>query len=177
VPDAVTRFLDRSSTMLVRLDEQLQLAESAHEAAWIICEYTGRELILADCVVYLPEGQDMLLQTAAWGPKRAASNMLESRIRLAVGKGVVGDCARRLQVQRVDDTRSDSRYVADDQVNLSELAVPIHHGPTLLAVMDSENPYEGFYDARYEQAFEAIAVVSATHLWRMHGDAAAPART
>lgn len=177
MPDAVTRFLSHRERMLARLDEQLGEATTPHETAWILCEFTGRELNLADCVVYLPEGQGLLLQTAAWGPKRAASNMLESRIRLAVGEGIVGDCALRLQAQRVDDTRRDPRYIADDQVNLSELAVPIHYGPTLLAVMDSENPYEGFYDARYEEAFTAIAALGATHLWRMHGNAAARGRS
>jgi GAF domain-containing protein len=153
--------------MLVRLDKQLQQAEGTHEAAWIICEYTGRELNLADCVVYLPTGAGGLVQTAAWGPKRSADRMLESRVRLSIGKGIVGACARQLKAQRVDDTREDLRYVHDIEPGLSELAVPISHDEILLGILDSEDASLGFYDSRYEQAFEAIADRSAAHLWRL----------
>ena len=167
MPDVVTRFLDRSESMLVRLDEQLQQADSAQEAAWTLCEYTGRELNLADCVVYLPAGSAGLVLTAAWGPKRGADRMLESRVRLPVGRGIVGACARQLQLLRVDDTREDSRYVNDIEPGLSELAVPICHDQILLGVLDSEHASTAFFDSRYEQAFEAIADRSAAHLWRL----------
>ena len=170
MPDAVTLFLSRLDALLTRLDGQLALATTPHEVAWIACEFTGRELNLADCVVYLPEGSDGLLQTAGWGPKRVTKNMLELRIRLTLGKGIVGDCARRLQTQRVDDTRNDSRYVRDGELNLSELAVPIHHDEILLGVLDSEHPADAFYDARYEHAFEAIAERSAARLWCLRGE-------
>jgi putative methionine-R-sulfoxide reductase with GAF domain len=167
--DAVTRFIDQIESLLVRLDGQLDLSASPREAAWTLCEFAGRELNLADCVVYLPRGNDSLVQTAAWGPKRVSENMLESRVVLTGGKGVVGDCARRLRTMRIDDTRLDPRYVRDDQVNLSELAVPIHHEEILLGVLDSENPEASFYDARYEKALEAIADRGAAHLWRLRG--------
>lgn len=165
--DTVTRFLERRDSMLLRLDEQLRDASDAREAAWTLCDYTGRELNLADCVVYLPAGDDALMQAAAWGPKRGAQYILESRLRLPLGKGIVGDCARRLQMQRVDDTRDDTRYVHDDQPGLSELAVPLCHDDILLGVLDSEDTGTAFYDARYEQAFEAIAGCAAAHLWRL----------
>ncbi|HEV8693168.1 MAG TPA: GAF domain-containing protein [Lysobacter sp.] len=169
MPDTVTRFLGQLDALLTRLDGQLDLATSQREAAWTLCEFTGRELNLADCVVYLPDGNDGLMQTAAWGPKRVAENMLESRIRLNFGKGIVGDCARQLRTQRADDTRRDPRYVRDQELNLSELAVPIHHQEILLGVLDSEHPETGFYDARYEQVFEAIAERGAARLWRLRG--------
>lgn len=173
--DTVNRFLERRDVLLMRLDEQLQQASTANEAAWILCEYTGRELNLADCVVYLPTADDALAQAAAWGPKRGAARMLESLLRLPIGTGIVGDCARRLCTQRVNDTREDPRYVRDDQLGLSELAVPICHDDILLAVLDSEDAGTAFYDARYEQAFEAIAACSAAHLWRLRS-AALPRR-
>lgn len=163
--DTVTRFLTRSNDLLARLDGQLDLAATPNEVAWALCEFAGRELNLADCVVYLPEGQEGLLQAAAWGPKRGASRVLESRIRLSYGKGVVGDCARQMRTQRVDDTRRDARYVVGDSVNLSELTVPIHHDEVLLGVLDSEHPDTAFYDQRYEEAFEAIAEHGAARLW------------
>lgn len=170
--DAVNRFLERRDTLLTRLDEQLQQAADAAEAAWVVREYTGRELNLADCVVYLPLGTGTLAQAAAWGPKRGGERMLESRLRLPVGTGIVGHCALAMGALRVDDTRTDPRYVADDQSNLSELAVPIAHDEVLLGVLDSESPERGFYDARYEAVFAAIAECAATRLWRLRSQMA-----
>ena len=170
--DTVTRFLERRDALLTRLDEQLQEAATAHDAAWIVCEFTGRELNLGDCVVYLPTGGDTLAQTAAWGPKRGAERLL-SRLRLPVGRGIVGECALLMQTQRVDDTREDARYVHDDHPGLSELSVPISQDGALLGVLDSEAAEAGFFDDRYEQAFEAIARRGAAHLWRLRNVAVA----
>ena len=165
--DTVTRFLERREALLARLHEQLHEAATAHEAAWILCEYTGRELNLGDCVVYLPTSDDIMIQAAAWGPKRGAERMLESRLQLPIGRGIVGECALLLRTQRVDDTREDPRYVRDDQPGLSELSVPIVREAGLLGVLDSEAAETGFYDGRYEHAFEAIAYCAAAHLWRL----------
>lgn len=167
--DAVDRFLEQREPLLVRLDAELASAASASDVAWTLCEFAGRELDLDDCVVYLPEPDGTLLQQAAWGPKRAAEHMLESRIRLASGRGVVGDCAQRLQTQRVDDTRGDPRYVADDVINLSELAIPLQHDGAVLGVLDSEHPDPGWYDTRHEQALAAIAERGTTRLRQLRG--------
>lgn len=167
--DATQRFLDRADQRLALLDERLSQAASAREVAWTVCEFAGQELALADCVLYLPDGADSLLQQAAWGPKRAAEQVLESRIRLAVGAGVVGDCARQQAPQRVTDTRQDARYVADDQINLSELAVPLLHGGRVMGVLDSEHPDPGFYEPRHEQALQAIADRAAARLVQLQG--------
>ncbi|KQY51754.1 GAF domain-containing protein [Lysobacter sp. Root494] len=165
--DTVTRFLERRDALLTRLDEQLQETDSAHDAAWVLCEYTGRELNLGDCVMYLPTSGDILVQAAAWGPKRGAERMLESRLRLSIGRGIVGECALLLQTQCVDDTREDMRYIHDDQPGLSELSVPLSRDGILLGVLDSEAAETGFFDSRYQQAFEAIAHIGAAHLWRL----------
>ena len=165
--DTVTRFLERCDAMLARLDGLLQESSSAREAAWTLCEYTGRELNLADCVVYLPAAGDMLSQAAAWGPRRGAERLPESSLRLPLGRGVVGECALLQQTQRVDDTRDDRRCVRDGQPALSELSVPICRDGLLLGVLDSEDAGTSFYDTRYEQAFEAIAGCAAAHLWRV----------
>lgn len=165
--DTVTRFLERRDALLTRLDEQLNDADSVRDAAWILCEYTGRELNLGDCVVYLPGSGDTLVQAAAWGPKRSAGRILESRLRLPLGRGIVGECGLLLQTQCVDDTREDTRYIPDDEPGLSELTVPLSRDGILLGVLDSEAMETGFFDSRYEQAFELIAHRAAAHLWRL----------
>jgi putative methionine-R-sulfoxide reductase with GAF domain len=162
--DAVTRFLDRREAKLQRLDEQLQQAADPSEVASALCEHTGRELNLADCVVYLPAGSDTLVQAAAWGARRGAA--LAARLRLPY-EGLVGSCAVTLRTQRIDDLGHDSRDVADAQVHLCELAVPIAHEGVLLGILDSESPEPGFYDSRYEAAFAAIAERGASRLWQL----------
>lgn len=161
---AAEAFLEQRERRLARLDHTLAAAATPHDAAWNLCEFAGRELGLDDCVVYLVEADGKLGQQAAWGPKRAAEHMLESRLRLAHGQGVVGDCARLLRPQRIDDVRGDPRYVADDQPNLSELAVQIHADGVLYGVLDSEHPAAGFYSDMHTRAFEAIAARGAARM-------------
>lgn len=165
--DAVTRFLERRDTLLPLLAEQLRQAGSPAEAAWAICDFTGRELNLADCVVYL-RADDVLVQAAAWGSRRGAERMPEARLRLPIGHGIAGHRALELQAQRIAGTpRDDPHHVVDATSPLSELAVPIRHDLNLLGVLDSESPEEAFYDARYEAAFIAIAECGARRLWQL----------
>lgn len=161
---AADDFLLQGPSLLARLDQDLAAAATPREVAWRLCEFAGRELDLDDCVVYLLEADGKLGQQAAWGPKRAADHVLESRLRLARGEGVVGDCARQLRPQRIDDVRRDPRYVADDQPNLSELAVPVQVDGALFGVLDSEHPAAGFYSEAHLYAFEAIAARGAARL-------------
>jgi putative methionine-R-sulfoxide reductase with GAF domain len=167
---AADRFLAQARTRLADLSTDLLVAESPLEVAWMLCNFCGPELELADCVIYLfDEGGQSLTQQAAWGPKRAARRVLESRLRLAVGQGIVGRCAQLRLPQRTADARLDPRYVIDDQPNLSELAVPIGVGDMLFGVLDSEHPDPDYYDLSHEHAFLAIAERGALRLQALQG--------
>lgn len=155
---AAATFLAEAQARLAGLSDALAQAQAPQAAAWTLCEYCGRELQLADCVVYLlDEGGRSLTQQAAWGPKQAAHHVLESRIRLAMGVGIVGRCAQLRLPQRTADARLDERYVIDDQPNLSELAVPILADDALFGVLDSEHPQPDYYRMAHEHAMLAIA--------------------
>jgi len=158
-------FLSNAAPRLAALDAALAQVESPAEVAWTLCEYAGTELALVDAIVYLLDpGGRTLTQHAAWGPKRAASRVLESRITLAIGQGIVGRCAQLRLPQRTGDARLDARYVADDQFNLSELAVPILFDDTLSGVLDSEHPDADYYALEHEHALAAIAERGARRL-------------
>jgi putative methionine-R-sulfoxide reductase with GAF domain len=162
-------FLRDAPARLARLAAELARAGGAQDVAWTLCEFAGRELGLADCVVYLLDGDGRhLTQRAAWGPKRAARRMLESRITLALGRGIVGRCAQLRLPQRTGDARQDRRYIIDDQFNLSELAVPILAHGVLYGVLDSEHPQAGYYDLDDEHVFLAIAERGARRLETLH---------
>lgn len=158
MPRVAAAFLANAHARLALLDEALGRTTISAEVAWTLCGFAGKELELVDAIVYLCDpGGDTLTQQAAWGPKRAASRMLESRITLAFGQGIVGRCARLRLPQRTGDARFDPRYVPDDQSNLSELAVPILSGDLLHGVLDSEHPEADHYTLEHEHALQAIA--------------------
>lgn len=158
-------FLANAQARLDALDALLSHAAVPADVAWTLCGFAGKELELVDAIVYLRDGCGATLtQQAAWGPKRAASRVLESRLTLAVGQGIVGRCAQLRLPQRTGDARFDPRYVPDDQSNLSELAVPIQCGDTLYGVLDSEHPDADFYTLAHEHALQAIAERGARRL-------------
>lgn len=158
-------FLANARDRLASLDTTLESAELPADVAWTLCGFAGKELELVDAIVYLCDpGGRALTQQAAWGPKRAASRVLESRITLTLGQGIVGQCARLRLPQRTGDARFDPRYVPDDQSNLSELAVPILLGDTLFGVLDSEHPDADHYTLEHEHALQAIAERGARRL-------------
>lgn len=172
---AAAAFLSEAQARLAGLSTALSRADSPQAVAWSLCEYSGRELELADAVVYLlDDGGASLTQQAAWGPKQAAHHILESRIRLAIGVGIVGRCAQLRLPQRTADARLDERYVIDDQPNLSELAVPILADGALFGVLDSEHPQADYYRMAHEHALLAIAERGA-HRLRELGAFSAPA--
>ncbi len=160
-------FLARSSHLLTKLRSALRADRDRLDVAWQICDFTGRELDLLDCVIYLvdPAGSDgSLLQYAAWGPKRVAERVVEARIRLRLGQGVVGNCAATRAPQVIVDTRLDPRYLVDNDTCLSELAVPIIAGDRLLGVIDSEHPDTDAYRSTHVRALLAIADCAAERL-------------
>jgi GAF domain-containing protein len=156
--DHVRAFLDTRDARLTRLDAMLRVAESPIDVAWTVCDFAGRELALEDCIVYLVDADGRTLtQLAAWGPKRVAERILENRIRLRLGEGVVGTCALTGAPQLVPDTRIDRRYVLDDETRHSELAVPMLDGDKVRGVIDSEHMDADFYWSGHIRALLLIA--------------------
>lgn len=154
-----------ASAALVRLTALLRKAGTAREAAWAIASEAISALGLEDCIVYLLDDTGMILtQVAAYGPKLKAPNVIEHAITLRVGQGVVGDCARRRETVRIDDTRRDERYLVDDDTRLSELAVPLLHDGVLLGVLDSEHTRSAFYSDRHVRVMQQMADLLAAHL-------------
>jgi len=170
MPGPAADFLASAPSRLATLDDALERAPTPADVAWTLCEFAGTALVLVDAVVYLLDpGERTLTQRAAWGPKRAADHVLESRITLALGQGIVGHCAQLRLPQRTVDARLDARYVADDQFNLSELAVPIVLDDRLFGVLDSEHPDAGYYTLGHEHVLAAIAERGARRLQMLAG--------
>lgn len=165
--DDLDRFLSGLPGNLQPLVDELARCTRAVDMAWATCEFAGRTLGLADCVVYLTDpGGATVSQHAAWGPKRVADRVFENRIRLRLGVGVVGTCALTGAPQLVSDTRLDRRYVVDEGGGLSELAVPVLDGPDVRGVIDTEHPRADHFTSRHVRALLALAAPLAVALRR-----------
>lgn len=170
--ERIQAFLSRSDDMLARFSTQLQRVDSPLDVAWTICDFLGNTLSLEDCVVYLTDASGVaLVQSAAWGPKRIAERIFENRIRLRFGQGVVGTCAISGAPQLVADSRLDPRYVLDDAMRLSELAVPIRADNEIFGVIDTEHPEPDYYRSNHIRALLQIADVAAKRLLMMRSGA------
>ncbi len=125
----------------------------------------------ADCVIYLLDAdRQVLVQAAALGPKDLDGLGVRDPIEIPVGRGIVGTAAANATTIRVDDTRTDARYIVDDAVRLSEIAVPIVADGTVLGVIDSEHPNAGFFTEDHASILGSIAFLCANKIVRARTD-------
>lgn len=163
--DPIRLFLASLPRLAAVFEAQLAQCSSALDVAWAVCDYAGRALELDDCVVYLTDAAGTTVsQYAAWGGKRVARQVLENRIVLRFGEGIVGTCALTGAPQVVPDTRLDPRYVRDDAMRLSELAVPIVLDGRVLGVIDTEHAQADHYRSAHIRALAEIASRAAARL-------------
>ena len=155
--------------LLSRLYQALNRCDTERECAWAITREVMPFMQLDDCVIYLADAaQTTLRQSAAFGPKMAAQNVMETHLTLKFGEGIVGACANGRESIIVNDTRRDARYVSDQQVNLSEIAVPIVHAGLVYAVIDSEHQAVQHYTAMHQRTLETLAFMSAPFFARFN---------
>ena len=116
------------------------------EILWDVCRNCISRLGFQDAVVYLlDEKRNVLVQKAAYGPKNPKDFEIVHPLEIPVGKGIVGAVAATGQPILVNDTTKDSRYIADDDMRLSELSVPIVFEGKVIGVIDSEHSSKRFF--------------------------------
>jgi two-component sensor histidine kinase len=111
-----------------------------------------------DCIVYLVDQEKQILfQVAAHGPKNPIAFDIKDPITLKIGEGICGNVARTGVSELIHDTSKDPRYKVDDEMRLSELAVPIKSKGKVIGVIDSEHPEKNFYTEDDLEIMETIA--------------------
>jgi len=139
--------------------------DSLEDIVWNVAKTAIAELGFVDCVIYLLDEQgETLIQKAAHGPKNPVAQDILNPITIPVGEGIVGAVAKSGQIEWVEDTRKDLRYIMDDSQRLSELAVPIIHNNRVIGVLDSEHPEVGFFTAEHVQLLTTIASLASTRI-------------
>ena len=134
---------------------------SVDDICWNITRTAIGDLGFVDCVVYLINDEgDTLIQRAAHGEKNPSEREILDPIEIPLGSGIVGAVAKTGELQLVNDTRSDPRYILDDDFRCSELAVPILHEGRVVGVLDSEHPEANFYSDEDVKLFTTIAALA-----------------
>ena len=81
---------------------------------------------------------------------------------IPVGKGVTGSAAEMRQSMRVDDTRSDPRYIPTHPDIRSELAVPLMVQDKVVGVMDLESERLSYFTEEHVRLLSLLAPQIAT---------------
>lgn len=102
--------------------------------------------------IFFPDAQSMLSIRASAGYEEKA---LETTW-VKSGEGIVGTVAQTRQPIRVNDTRTDSRYIEGDSDTRSELAVPILFKDELLGVLNIESPHLMAYDENDQEILATL---------------------
>jgi LytS/YehU family sensor histidine kinase len=76
----------------------------------------------------------------------------------------VGTVAKTGIAEIVNDTTIDARYIVDDEVRYSEIAVPIMLNERVIGVIDSENEKKNFFTDRHLKILNTIAALCAGQL-------------
>ncbi|MFM9910561.1 MAG: two-component regulator propeller domain-containing protein [Chitinophagaceae bacterium] len=125
---------------------------------WEVAKNCISKLGFEDCVIYLLDpDKNILVQKAAWGPKTTTEDTILNAIEIPLGKGIVGSVAIKGKPEIIGNTSNDSRYIKDDALRLSEIAVPMIKSQKVIGVIDSENPQLNFYTQRHLQILTTIA--------------------
>lgn len=151
-------------------------SNSESELLWDVCKKCISKLNFEDCVIYLlNENKNLLEQKAAWGPKLTEDKQLNKQIILSplsikVGHGIVGSVAASGQPEIINDLTLDNRYIVDDEVRLSEIAVPIMYEGKVLGIIDSENRRKNFYTSFHLQILTSIAAHCAERIVKLRAE-------
>lgn len=138
---------------------------SLDDIFWLIADRAIAGIGFDDCVIYLIDRTTgELVQAAAYGPKSPEGRVIVDPITIPFGEGIVGSVAANLKPERIRDTRTDARYILDDEFRLAELAVPIVLHGECIGVIDSENSKVDFYTEKHEEILVTIASMAATKI-------------
>ncbi len=135
------------------------------EIVWAVAKHAIAYLDLEDCVIYLlDDSGTQLIQRAAHGPKNPEAYEILDPIVIPLGSGIVGSVAVSGIAEIIEDTRLDERYIVDDDIRLSELAVPILYQGDVIGVIDSEHSQLNFFTESHKNILTTLASMASAKI-------------
>lgn len=129
-----------------------------HNIAWEITNKIANYLNSGDCIIYLVNHEtETIEQISAFGDKISSGHEIKNRLIAPLGEGIVGTVAITGIPEVIPDTSKDKRYVVDDKMRLSEIAVPIINNGNVIAVIDSEHKERNYYTKDHLKNLENVA--------------------
>ena len=145
--------------------QSLFKANTENEILWGLAKDCISRLAFEDCVIYMIDKiKNELVQKAAYGPKNPIDFDIHNPITISLGNGIVGSVAKTGIAEIVNDTSIDERYILDDDMRLSEIAVPIKLNDEVIGVIDSEHPNKNFYTERHLRILTTISKLVANRI-------------
>ncbi len=139
--------------------------ETLDEISWEIAENVIDEFGFEDCVIYvLNESTEKLEQLAAYGAKLSKGREIANVLEIEIGEGIVGTVAQTGVAEIISDTSKDSRYIVDDIIRYSEIAVPIIADGKVIGVIDSEHSEKNYFTRAHLDTLITIANLAANRL-------------
>lgn len=133
----------------------------AHDRALAsLTQHVGAVLGAEDCVVYR-RTDEVLVQVAAFGPKRGPEGEVIQPMRQRLREGLVGAAAQAGKPLLVRDVGADPRYVKDILPALEELSVPILKHGRAVGVIDCESTRAGALTDALSSALVLLAAIAA----------------
>jgi len=143
----------------------LTAAKTIDEICWELTKNVISHLGFEDCVVYLFDStKQVLVQKAAHGPKNPEHLDILNPITIQPREGIVGSVFSSGQYEIVSDTSKDSRYIVDDEMRLSEIAVPLLSRGKAIGVIDSEHSEANFYTQKHLTLLSTLASITANKI-------------
>lgn len=150
---------------------ELIKARSINDIVWVVVQKAISTLNFHDCVVYLfDEDTGNLNQISAYGPKDSQDNTVINPITIKPGEGIVGSVFQSGVGEIIKNTLQDKRYIVDDAIRLSEMAIPIINQNEVLGVIDCEHPEESFFSETDFNILSTIAAFTATKIVQARSD-------
>lgn len=131
---------------------------------WDITRNCISRLGFEDCVIYLLNGDNTLVQKAAYGAKSPQAFKIANPIEIPVGKGITGHVAQTAKPLIINDTSKDARYIVDDERRFSEITVPIVHDGKVIGVIDSEHKKKNFFTKHHLKTLETVSSLCASKI-------------
>ena len=145
--------------------QSLFKANTESEILWSLAKDCISRLDFEDCVIYMIDNtQNVLVQKAAYGPKNPIDFDIHNPITIPLGNGIVGSVAKTGIPEIINDTSIDERYILDDNMRLSEIAVPIKLNDVVIGVIDSEHPNKNFYTESHLRILSTISKLVANRI-------------
>ena len=124
--------------------------------AWTLVNHIANFLKTDDCVFY-GLVNNKLIQLAATGNKISSDKTILNKLKIPITDGVIGQVARAKKGIIINDTSKHDQYIIDDELRLSEIAVPILLDEELIGVIDSEHIEKNYYKTSHLEFLSNIS--------------------